>query len=198
MTHQSADYVNYQGEAYELLGGNFSQQLFDSYGLTPTPIMIGMRNYRGYIVKYSIEAEMVYLEYLHVNDLSRNYPAIRNMMPKVDRWQFGLYENLHFSLTIDGDMVVGRDLANRLPSMRLAHHYRILYQLEFEQGKLSSLTDLSVKTALLRQQMDEIKAERENIAPEQRENHRKEELRKLYGQIFNLTFGVKRPDDTKE
>lgn len=196
MTHQSADFITFEGEQYEALGGDFSKQMFNSYGIKPVMMSTGCD--RGYQVRYSIEDKIVYLQYLHVHDSGKNYPTIGNVMPTLDRWQFAIYDNLHVKLPIDGSMIIGRDLAARSPSMRLAHHYRIVYQLEFEQGKLSSLTDLSVKVALLRQQMDELKTDRENIAPELRENHRKEELGKLYGQIFSLTYGMKIPDDVKE
>lgn len=192
MIHHSADYVSYQEEQYELLGGNFSQQFFDSYSITPTPIMIGMSNYRGYVVRYSIDDEVVDLKYLYVNDLCNMYPQIGNRMPKIDARQCGLYDNLHVKLSIDGLMVIGKDMTSRFLSAHYVHHYRTVFRIEFEQGKLSSWDDISVKAALIRQQIDEINEERQTIEEQtERLKHRELEITELYTHAIDLTRGTK-------
>jgi len=194
MTTQSADIVVYEGEEYELLGSNFSQQLLDTFGMKP--IMISTACYRGYVIRYAIEHDFVYLTYLYVHDENKSYPLVGGMMPKLDNGACGLYEHLHERLLITGFMVIGNNLVSLYPAVRRPHDYRTIFRLEFDEGKQCLAEDLSVKAALIRQQLNEIDKEREYIEDRgQSLRHRREEMLTLYDLSFKLAHGTNGADD---
>ena len=160
MTMQATDWVLYNGDEYELLGDSTRElPMLKRYGFEPSAWMTAC--WRGYIAKYEIVDNSLYLTHLIIQDRNKLYPEISGVEPEVGSEIIPEYSGIRESIPITGSIVIGRDEAYTvLFDFRAVHNYSVVFKLQLRDGMIYSIVDLSEESAVLRSEINELKDER--------------------------------------
>jgi len=160
MTMQAADRVLYNGDEYELLGDSKGElPMLKRYGFEPICWTTGC--YKGYIAKYEIFDNSLYLTHLTIQDRNKHYPEIGGIKPEIGSEGVPEYSGIREPMPITGSVVIGKDEADSLLlDFRAPHNYSVVLRLKMRDGVIDSVVDLSEESAALRSEINELKEKR--------------------------------------
>lgn len=176
MTAQFCDIVTYEGEGYDLAGISGSG-LFDpgEHGMEPTSWCTAC--WRGYTAAYKVEDDTLFLDRLSVcltepgmageREVQKvQAPAVEGIAPQDISEQGSVfeyrYENMHLPVPFTGGLLLAQDFLEDLyvhMGFHPAWKYRRVHELLFEEGRLTGVSDVSKKLAMLRSKMKKAKLE---------------------------------------
>jgi hypothetical protein len=173
MTAQDHDYVEYLDELYSILDvymvGRIGRPILLKYGITP--FLVGSTaNNRGYKAEYLIADKSLFMTSLSILG-GKETKYIGKIAPKhvavtTDGDFFETrYENLHEKVELDGHFAIGRDLESYTHPDASINYKKVLL-LEFKQGHLISINDISEKIAVLRDKAMQALQDYERTMPE--------------------------------
>ena len=169
MTAQFPDSFIYNDKEYDLVAYS-AEEPFNPTQLGFNPVGACSACWRGYIAKYSLEAD----ENLILKDLSLSLfevtgmemkairgKSINGVLPAQDDHLSFLnnhYENINLSLRYTGGMLIVDDFIQDLyvhMGFHPAWKYREVHELIFEEGRLRSANDRSAEMAEIRKDLAE-------------------------------------------
>ena len=166
MTAQAHDSLHYLGERYSLVA--FS----DGEPFSPTdagyrPVMASTACYRGYLCDYEVKDGLLQLREMWVNHQPEEAPvsqrkqppdlngvaAVRDKKSLVGDWHF---REVGLPVAYTGGLVIGRGFIRTL-YLHMGFHpawkYEYVYELIFDQGRLTEALDLSPAMAGIRKKV---------------------------------------------
>lgn len=160
MTMQAADWIIYNGDEYELLGDSTRElPMLKRYDFEPGWWSTGC--YRGYIARYEIIDNSLYLTSLIIEDRNKHYPEIGGVKPEIGREDVPEYSGIHEPMLINGSILIGKDEAySPLFDFRAPHNYSIVLRLKLRDGVIYSVIDLSEEIDILRSELNELAEKR--------------------------------------
>ena len=109
MSQQITDPFLWEGEEWTFLGADNVYDLFDpeAFGLKPEEPHTAC--WKGFVVTFSTESQVLYLKSLIVNTEDGVYPDINGVKAKADGMGFHAYKNLNIKLDYSGTIIVGQE-----------------------------------------------------------------------------------------
>jgi hypothetical protein len=189
MTHQISDVLRYgRNEEYSLVGR--SEDILAAFVLRH----YGFQNaggwtfcYRGCYGHYAIVNHFLYVDFLGVFEPDRPHPKIGNVVP-TENYDLGLisYQDIHEKLPFTGQLAIG---APFIPNGHMPNpsDYSVLLRLNFRDGYLERVNNLSEDAARIRGRITKIQDDlaKETSTQNQRDSWRKE-IRKLEHEAWDL------------
>lgn len=184
MTAQMNDSFLLQDKKFSVVGVNGSG-LFDPliYSMQPLPRITSC--WRGYVCTYKARDHELVLDTLLVN-LDQEGPAINNVRPAFsNQGTFNnTYKDLHLHMDFTGGMLVAHGFIQQLyvhMGFHPAWKYETVFELNFSQGNVLDIRDLSGEMAELREKMT-----RQPLQPDR--NATKQEIEKWIASTFKRDY----------
>lgn len=160
MTAQISDEILFEGNTYSLVA------IENEWPFKPSehgfnPIMMSTACWRGYYCKYDIIDENIFLNELTIR-LEDKPPIWRDIKAKkADIFgEASVYINVNLGINYSGGIIIGRDFIREFyvhMGFRRPHCYKFVYELGFDNGKLSKISDYSEDIKRIRDKIRENK-----------------------------------------
>jgi hypothetical protein len=170
MTAQVPDTILIDNKPYAIAGIE-GDEIFtpQSFGISPGPANTAC--WRGYVCQYKIENELLLLDELQVSIIKvegegketkyirQTGPQINGVEPKFAEGKFlssgNLYENLNLPIPFSGSLQAGDGFIRELyvhMGFHPAWKYETVLEIKCENGKVTSIEDISKQMEALRNQ----------------------------------------------
>ncbi len=143
MTMQLTDPFIWNDEKWIFLCAEDVYSLFDPKEFDLSPITASTACWKGFVVKFRVDNNHLYLDELYVHCDNDNYPTINGVAPISDesiqcRMGMRLYKNLNILLSYSGIITIGKNLKSMFHGRAFIgpHAYKVTYELTFENGVL--------------------------------------------------------------
>jgi hypothetical protein len=156
MTAQISDAVTYERHRYSLAGVK-GPGLFDPKDLGLQPRATSSANWRGYYCGYEVRDDQLELSDLHIGLESPEPATILGIAPT---WQktYGKmheagYQHMRAPIAFTGGLLIADGFINEMyvhMGFHPAYKYRVVHELIFDAGRLTSATDQSANMEKVR------------------------------------------------
>lgn len=186
MTAQISDKILFEDSTYSLIAiENEWPFKPNEYGFNP--IMMSTACWRGYYCKYDILDGNVFLNELTIS-LEDKPPTWRGITAKrTDIFgEAAVYTNVNLKIDYSGGIIIGRDFIREFyvhMGFHRPHCYKFVYELVFDNGKLSKISDRSENMKRIR---DNIRGNRTT-----KSTNTIHEIEEFIRRSFSLSFGDK-------
>lgn len=149
MTSQIPDILIWKRKKFELLGyqrEDEGYELFNPEKLGMSPQMMHTACYRGFYCGFRIVKNFLYLDTLCVYDGNGYYPAINGVEVTPGGRNASEYANINLLIPYTGLMRIGADFHEEHyihMGFQKPSAYGIVWDLEFSEGKLIDMKDIS-------------------------------------------------------
>lgn len=183
MTAQASDQFEYSGNDYSLAGikGN---ALFDPIHYGIKPISSNSACWRGYVCKYLLEEQRLYLKELVVNAREKPVPILKHQPHAIQGFFDFAYRRMRLPIAFTGGLLIGRDFLQDLyihMGFAPAWKFRDVRELLFEDGKLVRARDRSLQMRQFREEMRD-----RNLGPENPDS--KQSIDEWVKRTFSLNY----------
>ena len=167
MTAQFNDLFKYQYKEFAIAGIS-AGELFrpDDFGLHPIPASTAC--WRGYIAVFAISDSNLVLDTLSVNLQESQGPTINGILPETPTVGLKLFNNVYkglkYPIHYTGGLMLGHDFISELyvhMGFHPAWKYKTVFELLFENGRLTGEFDRSERAAEMRREAQESKSKDE-------------------------------------
>jgi len=156
MTAQFNDVFRFQDKDFAVAGIS-AGELFQpaDFGLFPIPASTAC--WRGYVAVFTISESHLILDALSVNLQETKAPTINGILPEPPASRFKLFNNVYNNLNVrlyyTGGLLLGHDFISELyvhMGFHPAWKYKEVFELFFENGRLTGEFDRSEKAVEIR------------------------------------------------
>jgi hypothetical protein len=146
MTAQINDSVSFEGRTYSIVGENGSG-LFDPEALGFHAVALHTACWRGFYCTYAVRGRRLELDELHIRLAPPEPAVIFGKRPKTaSKHGDAVYEDMGAPIEYTGGLLIADDFIEEM-YVHMGFHppykYRVVHELIFDEGRLTSATDQS-------------------------------------------------------